>query len=172
VDGLSFRPMEADDLRLLYEWLQRPHIRRWWSGEAETYQRVVEHYLPSIEGAGPTDLYVLLLGGRPSGFVQTYRLSDYPAYAALVGAEEGAAGVDLFISEPELTSKGIGTRVLRRFVEEIVFSRPATTHCLADPDVRNVASLRAFEKAGFRVVTTFFDPEDRYMHALVRLDRP
>ena len=37
--------MEAEDLRLLHEWLQRPHVRRWWTG-CETYEQVVEHYLP------------------------------------------------------------------------------------------------------------------------------
>ena len=35
----------------------------------------------------------------------------------------------------------------------------------------NIASVRAFEKAGFRVERTFVDPDDGQTHALVRLDR-
>ena len=42
--------MTAGDLRLLHEWLQREHVRTWWS-KHETYEDVVEHYLPAIEGA-------------------------------------------------------------------------------------------------------------------------
>jgi hypothetical protein len=34
-----------------------------------------------------------------------------------------------------------------------------------------VASVRAFEKAGFRLVREFLDPEDGKRHVLVRRDR-
>jgi RimJ/RimL family protein N-acetyltransferase len=159
--------MHADDLRLLHEWIQRPHVRRWWSKD-ETYEQVVEHYLPAIEGAEPTDLYVVLLDGRSIGFMQTYLVADYPEYAALVGAGEGAAGVDLFIGEAELTGKGIGSEMLRRFVSEIVFAKPWVRSCIADPEAENVASVRAFEKAGFQVVKEFVDPGDGKTHAFVR----
>jgi RimJ/RimL family protein N-acetyltransferase len=162
--------MRRDDLPLLHEWLQRPHVQRWWR-ERETYEEVVEHYLPAIEGSDPTDHYLVVLDGRPVGFVETYLVADYPDHARLVGAEPGAAGVDLFIADADLTGRGIGTELLRRFVSEVVFARPATTHCVADPETENIASVRAFEKAGFRVVMEFLDPGDGKQHALVRLDR-
>ncbi len=162
--------MEPDDLRIVHEWLQRPHVRRWWV-DRETYEEVVEHYLPSIQGRDPTDHYIVLLGEQPIGFLQTYLVSDYPDYAAVVGAGEGVAGVDILIGDEELTGRGIGSEILRRFVEEIVFAAPTTIACLADPDVQNVASIRAFEKAGFRVVEEIVDPEDGERHVIVRRDR-
>src|SRR4051794_27708733 len=167
---LCFRPLGPDDLRLLHEWLQRPHVRRWWH-DRETYEEVVEHYLPSITGDDPTDLYVVLLDDGAVGFVQTYLVADYPEYAELTGVGDGVAGVDLFIADAELTGRGLGTGLLRRFVEEVVFARAATTACVADPDVGNTASLRAFEKAGFRVVGEVVDPEDAQLHALARRHR-
>ena len=82
------------------------------------------------------------------------------------------AGVDLFVAEPELTGRGFGSEALRRFVVDIVFSDAEGHDCVADPDAENVASLRAFEKAGFRVVRRFVDPSDNdKLHALLRLDR-
>ena len=168
---IGFRPLTADELPLLYEWLQREHIQRWWT-DRETYDEVVQHYLPAIEGSEPTDLYLILSDGLPVGFVQTYRVSDYPEYRDLVAVEEGVAGVDLFVAEPELTGRGFGSEALRRFVAEIVFSDPEIHACVADPDAENIASLRAFEKAGFRVVRRFVDPNDHdKLHALLRLDR-
>lgn len=167
---LSFRPMQADDLRLMHEWLQRPHVRRWWS-KRETYEEVVEHYLLAIEGSKATDLYVVLLNDQAIGFIQTYLLADYPEDASVVEAGDGAAGVDLFIADNDLTGRGIGSEMLRRFVSEIVFAKPTTRYCIADPEAENVASVRAFEKAGFHVVKEFFDPRDGKRHALVRLDR-
>ena len=162
--------MEPADLRLVYEWLQRPHVKRWWR-DRETYDEVVEHYLPSIEGTDPTDLYLALLDEEPISFVQTYLVSDYPDYAALIGVGEGVAGVDLLIGDEELTGQGIGTEILSRFVEEVVFAPPTTIGCVADPDVLNLASIRAFEKAGFHVVKEFVDLEDGELHTLVRRDR-
>ena len=165
---IGFRPLTADELPLLYEWLQREHIQRWWT-DRETYEEVVEHYLPSIEGGEPTDHYVVVLDEQQIGFIQTYLVSNHPDYAALVGVGEGVAGVDLLIGEEALTGQGLGTEIIRRFVEEIVFATPTTIGCIADPDVRNVASIRAFEKAGFRLVKEFV--EDGEPHALVRRDR-
>ena len=168
---IGFRPLTADELPLLYEWLQRQHIQRWWT-DRETYDEVVQHYLPAIEGSEPTDLYLILSDGLPVGFIQTYRVSDYPEYRDLVAVEEGVAGVDLFVAEPDLTGRGFGSEALRRFVADIVFSDPEIHACVADPDAENIASLRAFEKAGFRVVRRFVDPDDQdKLHALLRLDR-
>ena len=167
---IAFRLLGRDDLGLMHEWLQREHVRRWWD-EHESYEDVARHYLPAIEGRRPVDLYLILLDGRPVGFIQAYLVADHPEFAALIGLGAGVAGLDLFIGEEELIGKGLGSGVLRAFVHDVVFAEPATTACIADPDVRNVASIRAFEKAGFRRVGEFFDPQDGQLHALVRLDR-
>ena len=168
---IRFRPLTASDLPLLHEWLQREHVQLWWT-DRETYDEVVQHYLPAIEGTKPTDLYLILSDDRPSGFIQTYRVSDYPEYRELVAVEDGVAGVDLFVAELELTGRGLGSKALSQFVSDILFSDPEIHACIADPDVENLASLRAFEKAGFHVVRRFVDPNDHNrLHALVRLDR-
>jgi RimJ/RimL family protein N-acetyltransferase len=162
--------MTEADLPLMHEWLQREHVRRWWDLH-ETFEEVAEHYLPSLEGRRATDLYLILLGDRPVGFIQTYLVSDYPEHAERIGLCVGVAGVDLFIADEELTGQGLGPEVLRAFAAEIVFDRRETTACVADPDVRNQASIRAFEKAGFCTVREFFDPGDGQTHCLLRLDR-
>lgn len=168
---IGFRPLTASDLPLLYEWLQREHVQLWWT-DRETYDEVVQHYLPAIEGNKPTDLYLILSDDRPSGFIQTYLVSDYPEYRELVAVEDGVVGVDLFVAELELTGRGLGSKALNQFVADILFSDPEIHACIADPDAENLASLRAFEKAGFHVVRRFVDPNDHdRLHALVRLDR-
>ena len=165
---LSFRPMTAEDLRLLHEWQQRPHVKRWWS-DRETYEQVVEHYLPAIEGQEPADHFIMLLDERPIGMIETYLVSDYPEYEAVVGVGAGVAGVDLLIGEEALIGRGLGSEVINRFVEEVVFASPATVACIAGPEVPNIASIRAFEKAGFRREREFL--EEGRPHVLVRRDR-
>lgn len=167
---VEFRAATADDLQLVHAWLQRPHVKRWWR-DRETYEEVVEHYLPSIEGRDPTDHHVIVLDGEPAGFIQTYLVSDYPDWQRLTGVEDGVAGVDLFLANEDQTGHGIGTAVLDGFVRDVVFATPATIACVADPDSDNVASLRAFEKAGFFPVRQFRDPDDGRIHTLVRRER-
>ena len=168
---IAFRRLTAADLPLLHEWLQREHVRRWWN-EHETYEQVVEHFLPAIEGREPTDLYAILGNARPVGFIQSYRVWDQPEYRELVEVEEGVGGVDLFLADPALIGRGLGTKVLQQFVSDVVFANADVHACIADPDAENHASLRAFEKAGFRVVREFVDPEDDgRLHTLVRIDR-
>jgi RimJ/RimL family protein N-acetyltransferase len=162
--------MTREDLPLVHEWHQRAHVQEWWV-ERRTFEETEAHYLPTIEGIEPTDHYIALLDGEPFGLIQTYLVSDYPDYAALIGEGEGTAGVDLYIADRSNIGRGLGTEMLRRFVEEIIFARPETRAVTADPSRRNEASLRAFEKAGFRTVREFHDPEDDEPHVLVRRER-
>ncbi len=143
---IAFRPMTRDDLPLMHEWLQREHVRRWWR-ESKTIEDVEAHYGPAIDGAEPTRMFVIEIDGLPAGSIQTYLVSDYPEW---IGDEPGVAGVDLFIAEEGLTGRGLGPRILVEFMRTVVFVDPATTACVAAPDVANTASLRAFENAGFR----------------------
>ena len=168
--AITFRLITRDDYPLLLEWHRRPHVEQWWT-KRTTLEEIEEHYGPTIDGTEPTDHYVALLDGEPLGMIQTYLLADYPDYAALIGEGKGAAGVDLFIGEEAMTGRGLGTEMLERFVDEIVFARPETIVCVADPDVRNTASIRAFEKAGFSVVRQVVDPEDGELHVRVRRER-
>ena len=168
--SIGFRRLTEGDLRLLHDWLEREHVRRWWS-KHETYEDVVDHYLPAIEGRDPTELYAILLEEAPAGLIQTYLVEDHPEYHELVQVEAGVAGVDLFLAEENLIGRGFGTEILERFVHEVVLSVQSTHACIADPDAQNIASLRAFEKAGFRRICEFVDPNDRRTHTLVRFDR-
>src|SRR5262249_54271351 len=104
------------------------------------------------------------------GLIQTYLVADYPDYAALLRlSEEGVAGIDLLVAEPDLTGRGLGTEVIRAFTRDVIFARSGTVACTADPDLRNVPSIRAFEKAGFTRAGEFVDPEDGQVHALMLL---
>jgi RimJ/RimL family protein N-acetyltransferase len=168
---VRFRPMTAADLPLLHAWLERPHVKRWYADHGG-YDDVVAHYGPSLDGRDPTDHYIVQLGERPVGMVQTYVVVDHPRYAALIGVRDPyTAGADILVGEEELTGQGLGTQILRCFVEEIVFARATTTRCVADPDVDNTASVRAFEKAGFHRLFEFVDPDDGRPHVLLERRR-
>ena len=167
---IGFRPMTVEDLPVMHEWLQREHVRRWWT-KYETLDDVTEHYLPALQGRDATDLYFIVVDGAPAGFIQTYQVSNHREYQQLVEVDEGVAGVDLFLADEEQLGRGLGTRVLEDFVRQVVFAVPTTRACIADPDAENRSSLRAFEKAGFSAVRELVDPGDGRVHVLLRVDR-
>lgn len=162
---LGFRPLAAEDLPLLEEWLDRPHVERWWRPDETT----IPETLDAIEGRDPSDHYLILLDGRPVGMIQTYLVSDHPEWEAILHTGKGVAGVDLLIGEEELVGRGFGPEILRAFVRDVVFARPGTRACVAGVEVGNARSLRAFEKAGF-VPGVVYDEEGR-PHRLMRLER-
>ena len=43
--AISFRLMSRDDLPLVHEWHQRPHVVRWWTVR-KTFEETEAHYLP------------------------------------------------------------------------------------------------------------------------------
>jgi ribosomal protein S18 acetylase RimI-like enzyme len=147
--SISFRELVPDDLAQLFTWLSRPHVSRWYAAAPSSFAEVAAKYGPRTEPGNIVQSFIFRVDDRDAGYIQTYAIRDFPEYAALVAAEDDAAGVDLFIGEEPLLGWGLGPRVVRRFVSDLVFARNGASVCLAGPAEGNHACVRAFEKAGF-----------------------
>ena len=162
--------MRHSDLPMLQRWLQLPHVDAWWH-EPLDLAGVAAKYGPRIDGLVPTHMFVIEHDGRAIGWIQWYRWRDYAAHAAQLGAELTAAGVDLALGEVEMLGRGIGSSALRLFVERVVFAHDVSA-VVSDPEERNTRSLRAFEKAGFRIERTIVLQGETHPRCVVRQDRP
>ena len=170
----TFSPTREDDLELIRTWLLRPHVRRWYDDvAAETYpDHSIAERRSAIRGEDPTDYFVIHLAGRPIGEIQSYRIDDDPEYAAIVAIGRPAMGIDLFIGEPELIGLGHGPALIRTFLRDVGFPRYAVDLCVIGPTSTNVAAIRAYERAGFRFLNTYREPESREPdHYLMELTR-
>lgn len=147
-EAISFRALERSDFPLLQRWLSEPHVDAWWH-EPLDLGGLERKYGPRIDGTEATHVYIIEREGRPIGWIQWYRWSDYPKHAAQLEAEPNAAGIDLSIGELSLIGIGIGSRAIRQFIFEVVSRNPGITAFVIDPEERNGRSRRAFEKAGF-----------------------
>ena len=156
----------------LHRWLREPHVVATYGlGHRPTLEKVVAKYGPRTRD-GRTRACVVEVDGAPAGYVQAYRIPDYPDYAAVVGVTGEVHGIDLFLGEPDLVGRGIGPRVIRRFVEDEVFAKTTAVAVVADPRSDNPRSVRAFEKAGFRRWKTVVPSSPEQGDLLVRVDRP
>jgi RimJ/RimL family protein N-acetyltransferase len=137
----------------MHRWLNAPHVARWWYGDDASWRGVEEKYVPRIEGRDPVEPYVILHGDESIGYIQTYAISHDEEYSSLVGVE-GSAGVDMFIGEAAYLYRGLGAQILRRFLPEVVFRHESVAVCVIGPEPKNLAAVRAYEKAGFRYFKT------------------
>jgi len=170
----TFSPLRDEDLDLVRAWLLRPHVRLWYDDVAgETYpdDTIVEYRL-AMRGEDPTDYFVIELDGRAIGQIQSYLIDDEPEYAAMLQLGRPAFGIDLFIGEPELIGRGHGPALIRAFLRDVGFSRYGVDLCVIGPANGNVAAIRAYEKAGFRFLKNYLEPETREPpHYLMELSR-
>lgn len=157
--GLTFRPLDAADLPLMHRWLNEPGVVEWWEGDDVSWDAVIRDYGPSAEPW--VEHWLGLLDGRPVGWAQCYPAAQSPEEIARwfpLGIDRAAAGIDYLVGAPADRGRGLGSAMLSRFVEEVVFARhDGWTEACASPLVANVASWRALEKAGFAHVATFDD---------------
>lgn len=156
---VDLRTMTRGDLPALTRWLQEPHVQRWWHNDGEpSADRVVATYGPRVDGTTPTRMWVVEVNGRSVGFVQDYRIRDYPGFA-LLAPDPDAIGVDYAIGEPGWVGRGLGVRVLWAWMRGVHRRFPDAASCFAAPDHANAASLRILAKAGFTQGTWFDEPQ-------------
>ena len=155
-------------------WLLLPHVRAWYDDVATAAypdEAIAERRL-AMSGEDPTDHFLIRLDGRPIGDIQSYRVDDHPEYAAQIAIGRPAVGIDLFIGEADLIGRGHGPALIRAFLRDVAFPRYGVDLCVIGPSRNNTAAIRAYEKAGFRFMKTYLEPDAREPeHYLMELSR-
>jgi RimJ/RimL family protein N-acetyltransferase len=165
-----FRPMNLDDLPLMHRWVNTPHVREWWDA-LPALDAVVAKYTPRILCKEPTRSFIVAAGATPIGYIQSYRIADYPDYARHLGADDRAAGVDLFVGEAEFVGHGYGSAILNEFLRTVVFTDEWPTECVIGPEIENQRAIRSYQKAGFSYWKTVQIPGERAPEYLMRITR-
>lgn len=137
----DFRALARSDLPQVRHWLIQPHVARWW-GPVDQEMAEIEEIL----GLDHVAAYLMLLDGRPVGYFQHYDPNAEPDHP-FCGEPQGTLGLDLSIGEADLIGKGHGSAFLRAFAERAFAA--GVPRLITDPHPDNIASVRAFEKAGF-----------------------
>lgn len=157
---ISFRSLVPADVSNLVRWQRDADVARWWWDIADlTDEELTEKWTRRASGPNTgedskTDRLIIVVDGHDIGEIQVADLDDYPEVATEVGIPN-AASVDIFVGEPEWRNRGVGSAVIRQFVDEVVFSRPGIETCTIDPEPENTRAIRSYEKAGFTHVRTY-----------------
>ncbi|MDY7225041.1 GNAT family N-acetyltransferase [Hyalangium rubrum] len=166
---ITFRALSEADLPLLHDWLSRPHVAEWWE-PTPTFEEVREDYLPRLapQDVRPLDAragvvqYLAYEGDVPFAFVQAYRVMAHQHEGWWQDETDPCAlGIDQFIGLPDRLGQGLGTRLLRAFLQ-FLFEDPRVTTVQTDPSPDNARAIACYRKVGFRdvgLVTTPDGPE-------------
>ncbi|MEP7301338.1 MAG: GNAT family N-acetyltransferase [Caldimonas sp.] len=143
----SFDPLTGNDLPLLHEWLQRPHVAAWWA-EPATLAALERDHAPGIRGDVSTRAWIARVGTERVGFVQSYVVLGSGDGWWEDETDPGARGIDQFLAHAHQLGRGLGSTMVRAFVERL-FLDPAVTLVQTDPAPGNERAIRSFRRAGF-----------------------
>ena len=157
-DLVTLRFMTEQDVPMLHNWLNRPHIVEWWGGDHPTLAQVRGKYLPRIMAEELVTPYIAMLGARPIGYAQSYvALSSGDGWWE-GETDPGVRGIDQSLAEPTDLGKGLGTKLVAALVD-LLFSDSGVTKIQTDPAPTNLRAIRCYEKAGFRQVEHIVTPD-------------
>jgi len=167
----SFRKIKESDFDLLHQWMNHGEVKKWYTKGAISRERIRDKYQPCVKGDSPKLTMIADLDGCPVGFLQAYSLGNYPAYAEQVGIVD-AVGIDLFIGENDNINHGLGSAMLRAFVETVLPCEFSESMAVIGPEPENKRAIRAYEKAGFQYFHQIENPREEMFEYLMKRPLP
>lgn len=169
--SLTFSPLEPEQIELVLEWLQRPHVAEWFHGEG-LKTTILEMEKFARNETSIYDFWVSFCDGIPFGLLMTSKLSEEEAsdngsYFSKWAKGENMHTLDLLIGDTRFLGKGLSTSMIREFIEQklsyadIIF---------IDPEASNKKAIHVYEKAGFQKLEKFIASWHPVPHWLMQLE--
>lgn len=154
----SARVARADgvDLEVVHGWMQAPHVAEFWH-QAWSLERWRDEIAGHLD-ADATLPVVVDLDGEPFAYLEIYRVAR-DRLAPLYDHDLHDLGVHIAIGDADRTGRGLGRTLLREVADGLLAADPQCVRVVAEPDVTNAPSVRAFAAAGFRLVGEVPFPE-------------
>lgn len=147
------------DLPTLTRWMNDPVVAAFWelAGDESVTAR---HLAPQLSDGSHSTPCIGVLSGTPMSYWELYR-ADLDPLARHYPSRPHDMGVHLLIGESRHRGRGTGTALLRAVAGLVFDHAPLCTRVVAEPDLRNAASVSAFLSAGFRLSAEIELPEKR-----------
>jgi len=141
---MTIRELQPDDMPVLRNWLSKGYIRDYF-GEPDIWLQEINLNLCDSSWIH----YYIAEEMIPIGFFQYYDTDKAPI-GEWSNEPTGTAGIDFLIGEESFLNKGYGVELLKIIIDEIKL-KGYYKFIIADPDLRNAASVKVLEKCGFKL---------------------
>jgi UDP-2,4-diacetamido-2,4,6-trideoxy-beta-L-altropyranose hydrolase len=146
--SLKIRPVNSDDLSLLFSWANDPEVRKNSFNTASIPMEIHSNWFNIKLNNPGSKLYIVEVQGQPAAHIR-FELSGHTAVIS-------------YLISDAFRGKGLGHEVLQKGVKELVKDTPAIKQIEGLVQKSNIASVRAFEKADFKLST----PDDLFPDAV------
>lgn len=152
---LTIRVMRESDYPYMAKWLNNDLVIEYY-GPRLTLEQVIAKYGPRLNGELYVKPCVVEYKDKPIGYMQYYRTPKEQLKLYGYSVEDSFYGIDQFIGETELWSKGIGTQMISILLEYLS-SKLGVSKVVLDVKSTNIQAIKCYEKCGFRVVKNLKD---------------
>jgi RimJ/RimL family protein N-acetyltransferase len=160
LEGLVLRQATPADAQGLAALMAEADVEQWWHQAWET-----DRWAAYIAGLvqNPDSLPLTLaddaLGGQTVGYVEVYRVAT-DILGQHIAHSPTDLGIHLALGELA-RGRGLGTRLIRGVLDTAPGILKGCGRLMAEPDIRNTRSHRAFEAAGFAAAGTVQLPDKK-----------
>lgn len=155
---ISFENLNEKHFPLMVQWLEAPHVKKWWDQEItynidlvkEKYQDCVKGYRLSGNIEKPIQAYIININSKPVGYIQLYNAYDFPRDIKIVKLPHSLGAIDIFIGEESYIGHSVGSKAVAQFLQE--YALKSYRYIFVDPECDNEAAVRCYEKAGFTII--------------------
>lgn len=135
------------DLTLVTRWMNDPVVTAFWE-LAGPRDLTEQHIASQLAGDGRSVPCLGLLDGTAMSYWEIYR-ADLDPIALHYPSRPHDTGLHLLLGPPECRGRGLGPVLIQAVARLALTQRQSAHRIVAEPDVRNIPSIRAFLRAGF-----------------------
>lgn len=153
---IELKKLTRDEFPLLLKWFSKEHVKKQWDQNiVHTLDSLKKKYGIRIDN-GEIIMFIAYIDNTPFAFIQTYIESELKPYLL----DESAMGIDLFIGEEAFLYKGLGPKLIKKVLREVVFQTKGINYACIDPEINNKAAIKAYSKVGYEHVNTTINKYD------------
>lgn len=164
---ITFERLNSSYYPQLLQWLATSHVKEfWYKNKTFTLDMIIEKYDDRIKQK-KIDMYIIKYEDLAIGYIQSYNIEDLAPFSIT----KPIIGIDLYIGHSDYIHRGIGPKVLKKYINNVFNEYPKVNHIGIDPEVDNKAAYIAYSKVGFTLVNTCVNQDDLKEYNYMILER-
>ena len=160
-----------NDMNFLLHWLTNPQVVKcaYEEGAPWDMSKIIEEFAEKTEEGGSAIPYIIMYNGKEIGYLQYYPIKE-DSYvfnnSETFKMVENGYGIDIFIGEPELWNKGIGSLAIG-LIKDYLKNRMKTKILCVDPATDNARAVHFWQKVGFKPIDVIKNYDDKKNSILI-----